>query len=162
MAVHFYREHGFLPWAMVNFLALLGWSTPDSRQIFSKQELIGAFSLEGVSRSNSIFDVRKDDPKFLTDPKAISINAHYIRHLPVAELVPYVKVELVKAGIWDPQFEGARREWFIETIELIRSRYHFTTDFASLGRPYFCDDFPMEGKPLKRQLKAAPVDSAEA
>jgi glutamyl-tRNA synthetase len=152
VAVHFYREHGFLPWAMVNFLALLGWSTPDSRQVFSRQELIEAFSLEGVSRSNSIFDVRKDDPKFLTDPKAISINAHYIRDLPVAELVPYVKVELVKAGIWDPQFEGARREWFIETIDLIRSRYHFTTDFASLGRPYFRDDFPMESKPLKKNI----------
>jgi glutamyl-tRNA synthetase len=152
VAVHFYREHGFLPWAMVNFLALLGWSTPDSRQIFSKQELIDAFSLEGVSRANSIFDTRKDDPKFFTDPKAISINAHYLRHLPVAELVPYVKAELVKAEVWDPAFEGARREWFIDTIELIRSRYHFTTDFASLGRPYLCDDFPMEAKPLKKNI----------
>ncbi len=152
VAIHFYQEHGFLPWAMVNFLVLLGWSTPDSRQIFSRQELIEAFSLEGISRSNSIFDLRKDDSKFMTDPKAISINAHYIRHLPVAELAPYVRVELVKAGIWNPQFEGVKREWFIATMELIRSRYHFTTDFATLGRPYFCDDFPIESKPLKKNI----------
>ena len=96
--------------------------------------------------------MKKDDPKFLTDPKAISINAHYIRHLPVAELVPYVKVEMVKAGIWDPQFEGARREWFIDTIELIRSRFHITTDFVTRGRAYFSDDFTIETRAIKKNI----------
>ena len=43
VAVHFYRDHGFIPWAFVNFLVLLGWSTPDSRQTFSRDELIEAF-----------------------------------------------------------------------------------------------------------------------
>ncbi|MGD8435840.1 MAG: glutamate--tRNA ligase, partial [Syntrophobacterales bacterium] len=74
VAVQYYRERGFLPWALVNFLVLLGWSTSDDREIFSKDELIEAFSLEGINRANSVFDIRKDDPKFFTDPKAISIN----------------------------------------------------------------------------------------
>jgi glutamyl-tRNA synthetase len=43
VAIHFYRDHGFLPWALVNFLVRLGWSTPDSRDIFTKEELIEAY-----------------------------------------------------------------------------------------------------------------------
>ena len=152
VAVHFYREHGFLPWAFVNYLALLGWSTSDSREIFSKEELIEAFSLEGISRANAIFDVRKNDPKFFTDPKAISVNTHYLRNLPVEEIAPYVKAELEKAGLWNPKFEDVKHDWFLNTIDLIRSRFHVTTDFVTAGRAYFSDDFPVDPKPLKKNI----------
>jgi glutamyl-tRNA synthetase len=152
VAVHFYREHGFLPWAFVNFLTLLGWSTPDSREIFSRDELIQAFSLEGISKANAIFDVRKDDPKFFTDPKAISMNAHYLRNLPVEEIEPYVKEELRKAGTWDPEFAETKRDWFLRTVDLIRTRYHVTTDFATLGRAYFSDDYPIDQKALNKNI----------
>ena len=156
VAVHFYKEHGFLPWAFVNFLVLLGWATPESREIFSKEELIEAFSLKGISRANSIFNVKKDDPKYFTDPKAISINAHYLRELPVEEIEPYVRAELEKAGIWDPEYEDAKRRWFLETLELIRSRFHVTTDFVDRGRAYFSDDFPIEARALKKNISKHP------
>jgi glutamyl-tRNA synthetase len=152
VAVHFYKERGFLPWAFVNYLALLGWSTPDSREIFSKEELIEAFSLEGISRANAIFDVRKDDPKFFTDPKAISINTHYLRNLPVEEIELFVQEQLEKAGIWDQEFKGVKRDWFLRTTDLIRSRYHVTVDFSTLGRAYFSDDYPIDPKPLKKNI----------
>lgn len=152
VAVHFYKEHGFLPWAFVNFLVLLGWATPESREIFSREELIEAFSFQGINRANSIFDVRTDDPKYFTDPKAISINAHYLRTLPVEEIEPYVRAELEKAGIWNPEYEGAKRRWYLDTIELIRSRFHVTTDFVSRGRAYFSDDFPIESRALKKNI----------
>jgi glutamyl-tRNA synthetase len=152
VAVHFYKERGFLPWAFVNYLALLGWSTPDSREIFSKEELIEAFSLEGISRANAIFDVRKDDPKFFTDPKAISINTHYLRNLPVEEIEPFVQEQLEKAGIWEQEFKGVKRDWFLRTTDLIRSRYHVTTDFSTLGRAYFSDDYPIDPKPLNKNI----------
>jgi glutamyl-tRNA synthetase len=152
VAVHFYKERGFLPWALVNFLVLLGWATPESREIFSREELIQAFSLQGINRANSIFDVRTDDPKYFTDPKAISINAHYLRTLPVEEIEPYVRVELEKAGIWDPDYEGAKRRWYLNTIDLIRSRFHVTTDFVSRGRAYFSDDFSIEPRALKKNI----------
>ncbi len=152
VAVHFYREHGFLPWAMVNFLALLGWSTPESKQIFSREELIQAFTLEGINKSNCVFDVRKDDPKFFTDPKALSINAHYIRNLPVEEIEPYVKALFEKEGIWEPEFQEKKRPWFLKTIELIRSRYHVLTDFVTFGGAYFSDDYPIDPKALKKNV----------
>ena len=152
VAVHFYREHGFLPWALVNFLALLGWSTVDSKQIFSKEELLDAFSLEGVNRSNSVFDIRKDDPKFFTDPKALAINSHYIKTLPIEELAPYVKIELDKAKIWDAAYETEKQDWYLQTLDLIRSRYHVTTDFVTLGRAYFSDDYDFDPKALKKNV----------
>jgi glutamyl-tRNA synthetase len=152
VAVHFYREHGFLPWAFVNFLVLLGWATHESREIFSREELIEAFSLQGISRVNSIFNVKIGDPKFFTDPKAISINAHYLRNLPVGEIEPYVRAELEKEGIWDPEYEGDKRQWFIDTVELIRSRFHVTTDFGTRGRAYFSEDYSIEPKALKKNI----------
>ncbi len=156
VAVHFYKAHGFLPWAFVNFLVLLGWATSESREIFSKEELIEAFSLKGISRANSIFNVKKDDPKYFTDPKAISINAHYLRELPVEEIEPYVRAELEKAGIWDPEYENAKRPWFLETLQLIRSRFHVTTDFVERGRAFFSDDFPIESRALKKNISKHP------
>ena len=156
VAIHFYREHGFLPWAFVNFLALLGWSTTDSGQIFSKEELIEAFSLEGVKRSNAVFDIRKDDPKFFTDPKALSINSHYLKSMPLEELEPYVREQLVAEGIWAPEFEGEKREWFLGTLDLIRQRFHVLTDFGTLGRAYFSEDYSVDQKALKKNVLKHP------
>ncbi len=152
VAVQYYRSRGFLPWALVNFLVLLGWSTSDNREIFSEEELIEAFSLEGINRANSIFDIRKDDPKFFTDPKALSINVHYLRTMPLRELLPYAQAELEAAGLWNSAFAEDKRGWFASTVDLIRSRYHTTKDFVHLGRAYFADDFPIDEKVLRKNI----------
>jgi glutamyl-tRNA synthetase len=152
VTVKYYREHGFLPWAFFNFIALLGWSTSDSKQLFTKEELIEAFSLEGMNRASSVFDIRQNDPKFFTDPKLLSINAHYLRTLPLEEIQPFVKAEMEKAGIWDKAFEGAKKKWFFSTVDLIRSRFHVTTDFVTLGRAYFSDDYEIDEKALSKNV----------
>ena len=152
VAVHYYKEQGFLPWALVNFLVLLGWATPESREIFSPDELISAFSPEGISRNNPVFDVRQNNPKFFTDPKALNINAHYLRTLPVAEILPHVREQLGKAGIWDPDFDGEEQEWFLKTVDLIRSRFQVITDFVTLGRAYFSDEYPTDPVALKKNV----------
>ena len=56
-----YQRQGYLAEAMVNFLALLGWSPGDDREIFTKDELVHAFSLEGISSSNAVFNPEKLD-----------------------------------------------------------------------------------------------------
>lgn len=152
VSVQFYREKGFLPWALVNFLALLGWHTSDDREIFSKEELIEAFSLEGVSRSNSIFNYTPGDAKFFTDPKAISINAHYIKTMPLNELEPWVNDVLRAAGIFDETFLNTQKNWYYATIDLIRQRFHTLNDFATLGAAYFSDNFSMDAKALQKNV----------
>ncbi len=156
VAVQFYRDRGFLPWALVNFLVLLGWHTSDDREIFSREELIEAFSLDGIGRSNSVFNYRPGDKKFFTDPKALSINAHYLRTMPIDDLAAYVKEDFRKEGIWDPAFDKDKRKWFLNTLDLIRSRYHTLKDFAALGRAYFVDDFPYEPKAVKKNILKHP------
>ncbi|MFV0438655.1 MAG: glutamate--tRNA ligase [Desulfopila sp.] len=154
VAVQFYQEKGFLPWALCNFLALLGWSPGDDREIFSRQELIEAFTLERINRSSSIFNYHKGDTKFFTDPKAIAINEHYLRTMDIQQLGRLVKIELLQEGLWNESYEGERRHWYHHTLDLIRDRFHTLKDFTSLGRAYFGDDFVVEDKPLQKNVLA--------
>jgi glutamyl-tRNA synthetase len=152
VAVQFYRDHGFIPWALNNFLALLGWSAGDDKEIFSKEELIENFSLERINKSSSIFNYQKNDPKFFTDPKAISINEHYLRSMDIRQLGGMVQTELENEGLWDEKYVNERKEWYYSTLNLIRNRFHTLKDFTSLGRAYFADDFLVEEKPLKKNV----------
>ncbi len=153
VTVDFYRKRGFLPWALCNFLLLLGWSTEDNREIVTREEAIREFTLARAGRANSVFDYRKGDPKFFTDPKAIAINAEYIRTMDIEELAGLVRPELEEAGLWDPAYAAERRDWYIHTLDLIRARYHTLKDFAVLGRPYFSEDFEIEPKALSKNLQ---------
>jgi glutamyl-tRNA synthetase len=81
------------------------------------------------------------------------MNAEYVRAMPLDELVPLVAEQLKKAGTWRPEFEGAEREWFTRTIDMLRARYRTTADFAEIGRPYFSDDFEFEAPALRKNLK---------
>lgn len=152
VAVQFYQRHGFIPWALSNFLVLLGWSSGDDREIFSRDEMIEAFSLTRINKANSIFNYRKGDPKFFTDPKAIAINEHYLRNLPILEIAEMVQPFLEAEGLWDDAYASTKKEWFLTTLDLIRDRFHTLTDFATLGRAYFSDEFPVEDKPLKKNV----------
>jgi len=152
VAIHYYRENGFLPWAMVNFLVLLGWSASGSKEIYSKDALIEAFSLDGINRANSVFDLRQDDPKFFTDPKALSINAHYLKTLGIDEIIPLVKAQLQLAGIWDDAFNNEKKEWFGKTVDLIRERCQVTTDFATIGRAFFSEEYEIDEALLEKQV----------
>ncbi len=156
VSVQWYREMGFIPWALVNFLVLLGWNPGTDQEIFSKEELIQAFSLERINKSNSVFNYRKGDPKFFTDPKAISINAHYLRTMPIEEIAGMIKDDFKNEGIWDDAYEGEKKQWFLSTLDLIRSRFHTLKDFARLGRAYFADDFEFDPKALKKNVLKRP------
>ena len=152
VAVQFYRDHGFIPWAFNNFLALLGWSAGNDQEIFSKEELIQAFSLERINKANAIFNYKKNDPKFFTDPKAIHINEQYLRNMGIEELGKLVKKELVSEGLWQEEYDNKKRDWYLGTLDLIRDRFHTLKDFTTLGRAYFADDFIVEEKPLKKNI----------
>ena len=152
VAVQFYRDSGFIPWAFNNFLALLGWSAGDDKEIFSKEELIKAFSLERINKSSSIFNYRQNDPKFFTDPKAISINEQYLRTMDLETLGKMVQKELETENIWDETYNDEKKDWYLKTLDMIRDRFHTLKDFASLGRAYFADDYKVEEKPLKKNV----------
>ena len=156
VAVQFYRDHGFIPWAFNNFLVLLGWSAGDDKEIFSKEELIENFSLERINKSSSIFNYQKNNPKFFTDPKAISINEHYLRSMDIKQLGALVQTELENEGLWDEKYANEKEAWYYSTLDLIRDRFHTLKDFTSLGRAYFADNYLIEEKPLKKNVLKHP------
>jgi len=100
-----YRDAGFLAEAFRNFLALLGWSASEEREIYSMDELISKFSLEGIHRSNAVFNFKENDPRHWTDDKAMWMNAEYIRTMPLGDLLPHVKTELKSAKLWREEYE---------------------------------------------------------
>ncbi len=152
VAVQFYRDRGFLPWALNNYLVLLGWAPGNDQEFFSREELIANFSLERINKSHSIFNYRKNDPKFFTDPKAISINEHYLRSMNIDELAAYVEEDFKKEQIWDNAYADEKKGWFLETLDLIRPRFHTIKDFATLGRAYFADEYTIDEKARKKHL----------
>jgi glutamyl-tRNA synthetase len=152
VTIAYYRSHGFLPWALCNFLALLGWSSADGKEFFTREELVEAFDLQRINRSNSIFNYVPGDAKNWTDPKAIHFNATYIRTMPLEELVPFVEKELKAEGLWQDSYAGDDRDWFFKTVDLIRARFHTLKDFSSRGRCYFSDTYEFEEKAVKKNL----------
>ncbi|HHD64817.1 MAG TPA: glutamate--tRNA ligase [Desulfobulbaceae bacterium] len=156
VSVQFYREKGFLPWALCNFLVLLGWNPGTDQEIFSRQELIEAFTLERISKVNSIFNYQKGNAKFFTDPKLIAMNEHYLRTMDISRLGALVKKELIAENLWDKTYDDDKRDWYLATLDLIRDRFHTLKDFTSAGRAYFSDDYEIQAKPLKKNILKHP------
>ena len=151
-----YRDRGFVPAAFQNFLALLGWSPPDEKEIFSRDELIEKFSLEGIGRANAVFNFQENDPRHWTDDKALWMNAEYIRTMPLAELLPMVKDELRAAKLWREEYDDDERDWFEKAVELIRHRFFTLKDFSTQGRAYFSEDFDFDEAAVKKNILKEP------
>jgi glutamyl-tRNA synthetase len=151
-----YRDRGFVPAAFRNFLALLGWSPSETKEIMTLEELTSEFSLEGIGRANAIFNFQENDPRHWTDDKALWMNAEYIRTMPLAELLPMVKAELRANKLWRDEYEDDDRDWLLRTLELIRQRFHTLKDFSGQGRAYFSDDFDFEPSAVNKNLRKEP------
>jgi glutamyl-tRNA synthetase len=151
-----YRDAGFLAAAFRNFLALLGWSPKTEREIMTMDELIASFTLEGIHRNPAIFNFDGNNPKRWTDDKALWMNAEYIRTMPLAELLPFVKEELKSAKLWREEYEDDEQAWFEKTVDLIRERFFTLKDFSSQGRAYFSEDFDFDPQAVEKNLKKFP------
>lgn len=122
-----YKEEGFLPEAFRNYLALQGWSPPDStKEIMSDQELIALFSLEGISHSNAVFDRTKLE----------WLNAEYIRAMPVEELTERL-LPIVRAAGYDVDPSKMQR-----ITPLIRERIKLLRDVLTAADFFFVDELP--------------------
>ena len=110
VAVRAYRDHGYLPEAMVNYLALLGWSFDDRTNVFSIDELVERFSLERVGKNPAAFDV----------PKLEWLNLHYVKQLGPAELADRLVPFCVRAGL--PADDAGGRAKLAAVAPLISER----------------------------------------
>jgi glutamyl-tRNA synthetase len=136
-----YRDEGIVPEAFRNFLALLGWTPPDaSREILGDRELIALFGLDGISKSNAVFD----------RPKLDWFNTEYIRAYSAEKLQPLIAEEWQKAGLTPVRTDPA---WLLATIDLLKPRARNLKDFAHSFRAFFCDDFQPDPAAVEKFLK---------
>jgi len=140
-----YRDEGIVPEAFRNFLALLGWSPGDStKEIMGDEEIIRLFGLEGISKSDAVFDRAKLD----------WFNTEYIRAYPAQKLLPLIQEEWRKAGV-NPARDPQKPEdlaWLIETIDLLKPRARNLKDFATSFRAFFSDDFQADPAAISKFL----------
>jgi len=151
-----YRDRGFVPAAFRNFLALLGWSPPEGKEILSRDELVNAFSLEAIGRANAVFNFQENDPRHWTDDKALWMNAEYIRTMPLADLLPMVRTELRAEKLWREEYDDDEREWLEKAVDLIRQRFFTLKDFSAQGRAYFSEDFDFDEAAVKKNILKEP------
>jgi glutamyl-tRNA synthetase len=128
VSVTTYRDAGFLPQAFINFLCLLGWSPKNDREFLTIDEIVTAFTLEGVNRANAVVNFTEDDP---FDPKALWLNAEHIRALPVAELTSLLQPFFAAAGL------EATPEKLLAVTPLIRERIKLLGEAVSAADFFF-------------------------
>ena len=121
-----YERQGYIPEAMTNFLALLGWSPGGDQELFTRQELIERFALDGISGGNAVFNPEKLD----------WFNAQHLARLPFDVLTARLRPELEAAGLWTDDLLGARRAWFARVIALLLPRAKKLGDFAPQAVPF--------------------------
>ena len=121
-----YERQGYLPEAMVNFLALLGWSPGTDEELLTLPELVARFTLAGISTGNAVFNTDKLD----------WFNHQYLGRLSDNELVAVVQPWLVRADLWSDELAGARREWFHQVLALLRPRSKRLGEFVEGARPF--------------------------
>ena len=144
-----YERQGYLPEAMFNFLSLLGWSPGNDDEIFTREALIQAFALEGISGGNAVFNPEKLD----------WFNQQHIMRLAPYELAMRVKPWLETAGLWHDDYLGARHAWFLAVLDLLRPRAKRLGDFAAQGALFFSDAIDYDSAAVDKHLRAPGMDA---
>jgi len=162
-SVESYRDSGILPEAMVNFLALLGWSPGEGEEVLGRETLVARFDLAALSKANAVFD-----------PKKLEwLNSQHISGMPAEALAARVEPVLREAGLWREEFAagagagaaagasaaggsaGRERAWFLRVLELLKARSRRIGDFATDGRPFFSDEFAYDPDAVAKRLGEA-------
>ena len=119
VAVEDFRNKGYLPEALVNYIALVGWSPEDNKEIFSMPELIEAFSLERVSKSGGVFDTAKLN----------WVNSHYIKEADTQRLVDLASKFVIKEKLMSEQEVKANNEWLLLAMDTVKDRLDYLAQF---------------------------------
>jgi glutamyl-tRNA synthetase len=126
-AVGDYQHLGILPQAMLNFLALLGWSPGNDIEVMTVPQMIELFSADALSKKAAVFDTKKLE----------WMNGQHLSMMPAAALEPLLTPKFVEAGLATAAELGARREWYHALIDLLKVRARATDDIVRQAPPYF-------------------------
>ena len=146
VAVGKYREDGYLPEAMINFLVRLGWSYDDKSEIFSLDELVEKFNIERIGRSEGVFDINKLQ----------WLNKTYIMKLDLVERTNAVLPFLRKSGLLETDVTIDRRVRLEKIVESVGDRMTTLADIADYAY-FFTDAFDYDPRAIKKWWKGDPA-----
>ena len=140
-----YQAQGVLPEAMVNFLALLGWSPgAGDQEVFSRDELVARFTLEGISGGDAVFNPEKLE----------WFNQQHIARLGAAAILARIERDLAEDGLPVAGMDAAERRRVERVVELVKPRVRRLSDFASQLRPFLSDSIERDPAAADRYLSA--------
>lgn len=129
-----YHDLGYLPEALFNFIALLGWSPEGEEEIFSRDELIQRFTTKRLSKSPAVFDTNK----------LAWINNHYMKKLSKDQLVELCLPHLQNAGCLPQELTPEQREWAAQLIVLYQERMSYGAEIVELTDLFFKEDLQFD------------------
>jgi glutamyl-tRNA synthetase len=133
---------------MFNFLALLGWSPGGDREIFTRDELVGVFALEGISGGNAVFNPAKLD----------WFNQQHLMRIAPGELGRRLEPLMRAAGLWNEEYIADRHAWFHAVLELLKPRAKRLDDFVSQGHLFFSDTLNYDAAAVDTHLRSPGMD----
>jgi len=132
-----YRQEGFLPEALVNYLCNLGWSMGENREVFSVKEAVKEFKLESVSSTAAVFDINK----------LLWMNGEYIKAMELTALTDLIIEALREEGLLKDEFD---RNWLTDIVKLFRERIRTAYNFVELAACFFTDDIEYDPEGVKK------------
>jgi len=134
VAAEDFRRKGYLPEALVNYIALLGWSPKENQEVFTLEELEHQFSLERVSKSGGVFDVKKLN----------WMNSHYLREVDLNRLADLAIPHLEKAGLIRESSSETEKEWIQNLTAVLRESIDCLSELPAKASVFFRDDIEIE------------------
>lgn len=131
-----YDQLGYLPEALFNFIALLGWSPEGEQEIFTREELIAAFNAQRLSKSPAVFDTYK----------LSWMNNEYIKKADVERIVDMCLPHLRKAGRISEELGAEQREWVTSLVGLYQDKLHAASEIVPLTELFFQDEVKDESE----------------
>lgn len=147
VAVSDFAKMGYLKEAVVNFIALLGWSPGGDKEIMSLDEMIELFSIENINPTNAIFDMTK----------LRWMNGEYIRKYDDNQLIDLLRPFLMDRGLTTNLWINTRWDWMLKFVRLMKERAHLLTDFADQGAYFFIGEFNFDPKGVEKHFTAPVV-----
>lgn len=133
-SVEEFRDQGFLPEALVNYLALLGWSPGTGQEIFTREELVKKFSLKRLNKTAAVFDVEK----------CKYINAEHMKAHSPTERAELAWPFLVAAGLVSDGGDAVARAQVVEVVRIMGNRFGFAADAPQHFAPYLSESYPVD------------------
>ncbi|MBS3819483.1 glutamate--tRNA ligase [bacterium] len=143
-----FQKEGYLPLALLNFLAQMSWSPGDEERIYSLKEMVDCFSIERLSKGSPVFNQKKLE----------WLNGQLLSQMKAQEIFPYLAEELKEEGLWEEELEEKRRDWFMKLIDLLKERSRTLRELTHNVRPFLSDEFSYDSKGVEKYLTDSRLD----